>query len=186
MWGEISSPMKNRNRKVLDYKNAFETLSPKMFLGIIFFTPRFTQLLCSRWDMDYSNKIRQVSQLFNYYHEDDLYEFFRINHSLHKDKSKDDYLFQLFILIQDLLKDISPDDFVELKGDLIAPPTEIYIDSSKHKSYLVNISREFFVYGFYVHELKKRHGYDHPYLMAALKKIYQRELLPIDISLQPY
>jgi hypothetical protein len=171
-------------RYKLNYKEMFETLPPKQFLGCIFFVPNFARLLSIRMKASYENKVRELSHLFNYFHEDDLYEYFRLNHVLHKDKSKEDYLYQLFILIYDLLKDISLEEFEPLEFEQYANP--IYIYNSHYSSELLNITRDVLIYGFYSQEVRKKHTLTYDVFIESLKEIYQEGLLPLDISMQSY
>jgi hypothetical protein len=176
--------IKKRNKPIPDYKDLFNHLPRKQFLGSIFLRSSFIIRMATRFNMNPLPLTKNFNQLFNYYHEDDLYQFFKINHSLHKDKSKYDYLFTLYLLIADLYRDIPSDEFVEYKYNIQAKPEYVYYSNTYPE--LSNIARDFFEYGFHRGEIKERYGVDFITFQKRILGVYQEGLLPLDITLQSY
>jgi hypothetical protein len=172
-----------KNNKILDYKVLFKTLSPKDFLKSIFFSINFTKQNCTKHKIDFTYRMQKVNQVFNYFHEDDLYKYFKINHEFHKDKSKLEYVNSLYLLMSDLISQIPSVEFYPLENNLIAKP--IYLHQAKYIPQLLNILRDFLDY-YDTEDIMKKESLLFFEYKAFLKEIYQKELLPIDISQQSY
>jgi hypothetical protein len=171
------------SRNIPNYSQLFEKLDRKAFLDHIFINPRFAKTFSFFWKADLDNKTKQLHQTFTYFHEDDLYKYFEINHSFHKDKSKYVYTFALFHLLTDLYQDISVEEFVPLEDVYTSQPILIFNQSSKSIPELVNITRDLLYIGKSLREVRSEYGYNSKYFKQVLKKIYQEELLPLDITL---
>ena len=171
---------KRTNNKVLDFKHLFETSSKREFLGIIYYAYNMIKHNCSRNKINFKSRLDRLDQVFNYFHEDDLYMFFKINHELHKDKSKFDYIFSIYSLFTDLISQTPEIEFVQLDEELIATPK--YIHYGTGLPFLVNLSRDFFIYNLdTLHIFNKEELCFHEY-KTFLKEIHQEGLIPLDIS----
>lgn len=168
--------------RVLDYKVLFETLSPREFLGDIFFSHHFTVFNCIKHKIDFKYRFKAVNRVFSYFHEDDLYRYFQINHSLHKDKSKYEYINTLCTLMSDLIDQTPSIEFTPLE-DQAATPTYVYYDKELPK--LSNIARDFYGHS-EVKLILRKEVLQFKEYKEHLKEIYQRELLPLDITQQSF
>lgn len=169
-------------KKIPNYKNLFETLNKKQFLYFIFCDPRFAELYSSAWDNSLTSKCKKLSEIFTYFNKDDLYKYFEINHSLHKNKSKLKYIFTLFHLLTDLSSSVSPSDFEELKDIYTSDSIYIYNQSPDVIPELNNIIRDLFYCGYSLKEIRIKYGYNPKYFRQVLKKVYQEDLTPLDIT----
>ena len=173
---------KKSKKSMPDYSKLFETLPKKEFLFKIFFNKRFAEIFSCCWDINLENNIKKINQIFAYFHEDDLYKYFEINHSIHKDKPKLKYLFCLFQLLTDLHDSTSAQDFIELEDIYFSNSIYIYYQYPKVIPELGNISRDILYYGYTPRDARDNYGYNSKYFNKVLKKIYQEELLPLDIT----
>ena len=169
-------------RKIPNYNQLFEILPKKKFLNSIFISPRFVKTYAFFWSADFNNKIKMLNQVFTYYDEDDLYQYFKINHSLHKDKSKYDYILTLFHLITDLHKYSSPNVFIDNNNEY-CDPIYIYQQSPNVTPEKYNIVRDLIYYGYSAKDVRIKFGYNPKNFKKILKELYQEELLPLDITL---
>jgi hypothetical protein len=169
-------------KKIPDYNKLFEKLSRKNFLIKIFVSPRFARTYAFFWASAIENKIKMLNQVFTYYNEDDLYKYFEINHLLHKDKSKYDYIFTLFHLITDLHRYSSEDNFSKLEDVYFSDPIYIYRESSAIEPEKYNLIRDLVYYGQAPRDIRDKFKYNSKNFKKLLKKIYQEELLPLDIT----
>lgn len=168
-------------RKIPDYKSLFEKLPKKIFLAKIFISPRFARTYAFFWRTPIESKIKLLNQVFNYYDEDDLWKYFEINHSLHKDKSKHDYIFTLFHLITDLYKYSFEENLIE--NTFCSNPIFIQKETDKVEPEKYNLIRDLYYYNFSLRDIRIKYGYNSENFKKLLKKIYQEELLPLDITL---
>lgn len=168
-----------------DYKELFETSSPEYFLSYIFLTPHFIRAMSIYWDNSYEDKVHKLALLYNYYHDDDLYEFFRVNHILNKDRPKDEYKKQLFALVSELWNDIPKDsslNFVQLSESLKASPEYLYYFDLDMPPERINIARDFLVLGLSPMEVRKKHSLQHYSFIEAMKEVRQNELVPLSLD----
>lgn len=170
-------------RSVPHYGKLFETLPKRVFLGHIFFNPRFARTYSYFWDINLDNKIKTLSQIFAYFDEDDLYKYFEINHSFHKDKPKFEYAYTLFHLLTDLSKDISTEEFVPLNDVYPCNPIYIFNQSPNVAPEVANMARDILYNGYSIRDVRIMYGYNPEYYKDMLKMVYQEELLPLDITL---
>lgn len=169
-------------KKIPDYNKLFEKLSKKNFLIKIFISPRFARTYAFFWASSIESKIKMLNQVFTYYNEDDLYKYLEINHSLHKDKSKYDYIFTLFHLITDLHRYSFDQNFVESQEDIEVKPVYIYKEIEKVEPEKYNLIRDLYYCGLSLKDIRIKYGYNPDNFKKLLKKIYQEELLPLDIN----
>jgi hypothetical protein len=172
----------NRKKSIPDYAKLFKTLSKKHFLNKIFFSKKFVKNFSSFWKNDLDSKIKKIGQIFDYYHEDDLYEYFKINHSLHKNKPKFEYMFTLFSLLTDLARYMSIDDTTEIKDFYCSEPIYVYNQSPDVTPELSNLIRDFFYCGYSLRDIRIMYGYNPENFKKLLKKVYQEDLTPLDIT----
>lgn len=173
----------NKKKKgIPDYAKLFETLSKKDFLNNIFLSPRFIKIFSSFWRNDLDNKTEKISQIFDYYHKDDLYKYFKINHLLHKNKPKLEYIFTLFHLLTDLAKYMSVSDTVKLNDKHFCDPIYIYNQSPNVVPEFNNLIRDFFYCGYSLRDIRIMYGYNPENFKNLLKKVYQEDLTPLDIT----
>lgn len=165
------------------YGELFEKLPKRSFLGHIFINPRFARTFANYWRVNLDSKIDLLHQIFTYFDEDDLYRYFEINHSFHKDKSKYDYAFSLFRLLTDLSQDISTEEFVPLEDIYPADPIFIFNESPDVIPEVANMARDLLYIGEKLKDVRIRYGYNSENFKKMLKAVYQEELLPLDITL---
>lgn len=173
-------------RPILDYRHLFETSSPKDFLRNIFFSYNFTRHNSIRYKLDFKSRMNRIIQVFNYFDEDDLYIYFKINHDLHKNKSKYDYLNSLYVLVSELMSQTPKDDFFELDFDLISDPSYIFHFYSELDPKIINFARDFLLYGYDYKEVRVLHSLQFQDYRDSIEETYQKELLPIDMSQRSY
>lgn len=170
--------------KFPDLKHLFNTQSPRDFLRTIYYSEHLFKYYCVKNKMNYEVKRKIFNQVFTYFHEDDLYMYFKIHYNLNKDKSKFDYVFSMYTLFSDLINQIPKEDFVPLEEEIPSPP--IYVDHAKELPASINFARDFLYYYSKNHDLARKEE-KHIYVIGDLiKEIYQKELFPIDISQYSY
>jgi hypothetical protein len=177
---------KRLNQSVVHYSDLFEKAKDKDFLDLIF-SSNFIFRYSSHWNMMYGKVAVKLLQVRSYFHDDDLYQYFKINHLLNKDKSKKSYEDSLFKLVTSLSLHVYIDDDVNYLETNVSPE---YIYGYELKSKLtpasISFARDYFYYGYDFEDLKAKYGLRYNYLIKKLKEIYQLELLPVDISQASY
>jgi hypothetical protein len=162
-----------------DFKKLYETLSAREFTNYVLLHPYLSRRAASHWKTSYEKKLIDFYKVHDYYHMEDLYKYFEINHELNKDKEVQEYRTALIHLILDLAEQIPKEDFISLEEDLEAGPAYVYGHTTE-LPFISNIAHDFF-YGIDINQLYRMDHY-----LDILKRIYQKGLMPLDISEKSY
>lgn len=165
-----------------DYSKLFQTLSKKDFINFIFHTP-FVAIHYSRtYVVSYISVMNRIDKIVNFFHEDDLYSYFDINHSLHKHLDKYGYTNAVFRVITDLYSQVLPNE--EYVSDLEDREFYIFIEPRHSNNSIVSLWRDLFYYGYSERDLKNFHSKGS--VERKLLEIHQSDFHPIDISQKSY
>jgi hypothetical protein len=162
-----------------DFKKLYETLSAREFTDYVLLHPYLSRRAASHWKASYEKKLIDFHKVYNYYHSEDLYKYFEINHELNKDKESQSYRTALIHLILDLADQIPKEEFILLEEELETGPVHVYGHTTE-APFISNLAHDFF-YGI---DLNQFYRMDHYH--DILKRIYQKGLMPLDISEKSY
>lgn len=165
-----------------NYSLLFQTLSEKEFINYVFHKPFLAIDFSRTWIFEFEHTIRRLDSIINFFHEDDLYSYFKINHSLNFNLDKDSYRNSIFRVIVDMSSQVLTEESMTL--DLSSSPIKVFGITNYCNNSAVNFARELFYYDCYVYDLEKIFSKES--IKKNLKEIHQFELLPIDISQKSY
>ena len=162
-----------------DLKKMYQTLSAREFINYILLHPYLSKRVASHWKASYEKKLVDSYKIYDYYHIDDLCKYFEINHELNKDKDLQGYRTALIHLVLDLANQIPKENFVALEEEPETGP--IYVEGhTTELPFISNIAHDFF-YGINLNDIYRNDHYQ-----DILKRIYQKGLMPLDISEKTY
>lgn len=181
--------MKNTKRKIKfkrlpDHRLLFVKLSSEAFLHQIFnplFIRRFSQL----WNTPYETMAIKMQGIKDQLDPSDLYQYFKINHTLNSEMSRDDYEVSIYKLLASLYGDLLTEIFVPLT-DYPAGPQYVYAYEADLdlRPDIINLARDLFYNELTLMEARVKHKVNDRVFLEKLKEIHQVGLLPLDISLQ--